>query len=585
MEEQRVQRRLAAILAADVVGYSRLTGADEEGTLARLRALRRELIDPTIAAHGGRIVKTTGDGILVEFASVVDSVRCAFEVQRGMASHNINVAVDKRIELRVGVHLGDVVVEDDDLLGDGVNVAARLEGIADPGGVFLSGDAYRQVQGKIEIEVEDLGERPLKNIAQPLRVYRVLPLRRSARPSERELPIPDKPSIAVLPFANMSTDAEQEHFADGMTEDIITALSRLHWFFVIARNSTFTYKGKAVDVKQVSRELGVRYVVEGSVRKSGDRLRVTAQLIDASSGNHVWAERYDRTANDLFAVQDEITESIITAIEPHLYVAESTRAQRAAPRDLSAWELVMRAMPHIWRHTAGDFREALQLLQRARELDPSYGQAHSLWAWVAVWNAGQGWGEPMSVIRPLAMSAAEAALALDQNDPWAYFGLGTVHFVSRNTGEAQFMFRRTLELNPNFALAHAFLGGALAYNGENEEAVPEIEKAIRLSPRDPFSAVFHVAYAINEFVAGRYMSSADWARRAVRTYPGYPAAYRFLAASCGLAGLSEEARKAFNAARQLQPGLSAEWVEASSLFVRAEDRARFIEGLRQAGMP
>ena len=578
------QRKLAAILAADMAGYSRLIGADEEGTLARLRSRRHELIDPAIDAHHGRLVKTMGDGLLIEFASVVDAVRCAIVVQREMALRNGDVPPEKRIEFRVGIHLGDVVIEGDDILGDGVNVAARLESIAEPGGILLSGDAYRQVKGKIDVAMEDLGERRLKNIASPVQVCRVLLDDGPGKPAS-ELTLPDKPSIAVLPFQNMSGDPEQEYFVDGMVEDIITALSRLHWFFVIARNSTFVYKGKAVDVKRISRELGVRYVVEGSARKSGDRLRVTAQLIDASNGNHVWAERYDRTVTDVFTVQDEITESITSAIEPHLYVAESTRVQRARPSDLNAWELVMRAMPHIWRHTAVDFQQALRLLQQARELDPSYGHAHSLWAWVAVWNASQGWGEPISVIRPLATRAAEVALSLDQNDPWAYFCLGTVHFVSRNTSEAQFMFGRTLQLNPNFALAHAFLGGALAYNAGTEDAVKEIEKAIRLSPRDPFSAIFHVAYAINEFVAGRYLSSADWARRAVRTYPGYPAAHRFLAASCGMAGLADEARKAFNAARQLQPGLTAEWVEASSLFVRAEDRARFIEGLRKAGMP
>ena len=283
-------------------------------------------------------------------------------------------------------------------------------------------------------------------------------------------------------------------------------------------------------------------------------------------------------------MQDEITESIISAIEPHLYVAESTRAERTRPNDLSVWERVMRAMPHIWRNTAADFQEALCLLQETRQLAPSYGQAHSLWAWVTVWNSAQGWGDPPPVVLPLATQAAETALSLDQNDPWAYFGLGAVHIVSRNNREAQFMLRRTLQLNPNFALGHVFLGLALAYNGEAEAAIGEIESAIRLSPRDPFMHVFHVFYAIAEFVAGDYVASADWARRAARTYPAYSVAQRFLAVSCALAGFQEEAREAFTRAKLLHPGLNAEWVETASLFVRAGDRARFVDGLHRAGM-
>ena len=315
MEELRVQRRLAAILAADVVGYSRLTGADEEGTLARLRALRRELIDPTITEHRGRIVKTTGDGILIEFASVVDAVRCAVEVQRGMVSRNIGLVAENCIEFRIGIHVGDVVVEGDDLLGDGVNVAARLEGIADTGGILLSGDAYRQVKGKVDVAMEDLGERRLKNIASPVQVCRVLP-DKGLRKSAPALPLPDKPSIAVLAFANMSGDPEQEYFSDGIAEDIITLLSRSRSLFVIARNSSFTYKGRAVDVKQIARELGVRYVLEGSVRRGGNRVRVSAQLIDAETGNHIWAERYDRDFADVFAVQDEIPKQSQLPLSP-----------------------------------------------------------------------------------------------------------------------------------------------------------------------------------------------------------------------------------------------------------------------------
>jgi adenylate cyclase len=346
--QPRVERRLAAILAADVAGYSRLMGADEEGTLERLKALRRELLDPKIAEHNGRIVKTTGDGLLVEFASVVDAVRCAVAVQQAMPERNTGVAADNRIELRIGINLGDVIVEGDDLYGDGVNIAARIEALTDAGGVFISNTVHDQVRDRLPFVFEDLGERQVKNITRPVRVYRVRPEglfpspparagEGSARVGAAEpLPLPDKPSIAVLPFQNMSGDPEQEFFSDGITEDITTALSKVRWFFVIARNSSFTYKGRAVDVKQVGRELDVRYVLEGSVRKAGSRMRVTAQLVDAVTGNHVWAERYDREIADIFVVQDEITERVVATIEPELYAAEhsapSASLRRASMR-------------------------------------------------------------------------------------------------------------------------------------------------------------------------------------------------------------------------------------------------------------
>ena len=324
MAGERVERRLSAIFAGDVVGYSRLMEADEEGTLARLNAHRREFLDPTIAQNRGRIVKRTGDGVLIEFISAVDAARCAVEIQRGMGERNAGAPPEKRIELRIGVHVGDIMIEDDDIFGDGVNIAARLEGIAQPGGICISDDAYRQVRGKIDVSFQDFGEQELKNIARPVRVYQVRPDAPAAagKPTAGGLTLPDKPSIAVLAFQNMSGDAEQEFFADGIAEDIITALSKAHWLFVIARNSSFSYKGKSVDVRGVGRDLGVRYVLEGSVRKAGNRVRITAQLIDATSGHHVWAERYDRALEDIFAVQDEITRSIIGAIAPGIVAAE-----------------------------------------------------------------------------------------------------------------------------------------------------------------------------------------------------------------------------------------------------------------------
>ena len=368
MATKRPERRLAAILTADVAGYSRLMGADEEDTLARLRTHRRELIDPKINEHRGRIVKTTGDGILIEFPSVIEAISCAVAVQREMAERNAATPQDRRIAFRIGVNLGDIH-------GDGVNIAARLEGIAEPGGICVSEDAFRQVRGKVDAEFDDLGEQSLKNIVRPLRVYRVRPQKPTEEPA-RALPLPDKPSIAVLPFANMSGDPEQEYFADGMVEEIVTALSRIRWLFVIARNSSFTYKGRSVDVKQVGRELGVHYVLEGSVRKAANRVRITAQLIEAATGTHVWAERYDRSLDDIFALQDEIALSAVGAIEPSLRNAEIERVKRKRPDNLGAYDLVLRALPHAYAAMPEEARIAVPLLERALALEPDYGLAH-----------------------------------------------------------------------------------------------------------------------------------------------------------------------------------------------------------------
>ena len=374
MAKQRVERRLAAILACDVAGYSRLMGADEEGTLSRFNAHRREFIEPQIAGHRGRIVKWTGDGILIEFASVVDAARCAVEIQCGMVKRNASIPHDKRIEFRIGIHVGDVIIEDDDIFGDGVNIAAQLEGIAQPGGVCISDDAYRYVRGKIDVVFRDAGERKLKNIALPMRVYE---LHTGGNPEVTSaLALPDNPSIAVLPFQNMSGDVEQEYFVDGTVDDIITGLSRVKWLFVIARNSSFTYKGRAVDVKQVGRELGVRYVLEGSVRKAGDRVRITGQLINAESGAHVWAERYDRKFDDIFALQDEITLSIVGAIEPSLRQAEVERVNRKRPENLDAYDLALRALPDVYSVMPATVSKALVSLDQALTIEPHYATAH-----------------------------------------------------------------------------------------------------------------------------------------------------------------------------------------------------------------
>jgi adenylate cyclase len=384
MVGNRVDRRLAAILAADIAGYSRLMGVDEEGTLQQLKAHRKELIDPKITEYRGRVVKTTGDGMLVEFVSVVDAVRCAVDIQRSMIERNANVPTESRIQFRVGINVGDIISDDNDIYGDGVNVAARLEALAEPGGIMVSRNVHDQVCDKLSFGFEDMGEQTVKNIARPIGVHRVHITETAVNPTaavpKHELASSSRPSLAVLPFANMSGDPEQEYFAEGISEDILTALSKLRWFFVIARNSSFTYKGRTVDVKRVARELGVRYVLEGSVRRGGNRVRITAQLIDAATGNHIWADRYDGDLTDVFALQDEITKKVVSAIEPRLLEAEGIRAQSRSPEDLGAWDMVIHANSLLWRLTKNEGEAAIALLKQAVERHPDYAPAHSMLA-------------------------------------------------------------------------------------------------------------------------------------------------------------------------------------------------------------
>ena len=398
MAEARVERRLAAILAADVAAYSRLMGVDEEGTLAALKRYRRDLIDPKVTEHRGRIVKTTGDGMLVEFVSVVDAVRCAVDIQRGMGERNTGVPQENCIQFRVGINVGDIISDNNDIYGDGVNVAARLEALAEPGGIMVSRNVYDQVRDKLSFGFEDMGEQTVKNIARPIGVFHVslvegaapISVVGAAVAAKAEVSSADRPSIAVLPFTNMSGDPEQEYFADGISEDIITGLSKLRWFFVIARNSSFTYKGKAVDVKRVARELGVRYVLEGSVRKGGNNLRITAQLIDAATNNHIWADHYDGVLTDIFTLQDEITKKVVAAIEPKLLEAEGVRSQIRSSEDLGAWDLVMKANSHLWRQTKADSEAAIAMLKKATERYPDYAPAHSMLAFALLFRSVPG---------------------------------------------------------------------------------------------------------------------------------------------------------------------------------------------------
>jgi adenylate cyclase len=587
MAGERVERRLSAIFASDVVGYSRLMEADEEGTLARLNAHRREFLEPTITRNRGRIVKRTGDGVLIEFISAVDAARCAIEIQRGMGERNASVPPDARIELRIGVHVGDIMIEEDDIFGDGVNIAARLEGIAQPGGICISDDTYRQVRGKIDVNFQDSGEQELKNIARPVRVYQLRPEAPIAvgKPPAKGLALPDKPSIAVLAFHNMSGDEEQEFFADGIAEDIITALSKAHWLFVIARNSSFSYKGKSVDVREVGRDLGVRYVLEGSVRKAGNRVRITAQLIDAASGHHVWAERYDRALEDIFAVQDEITRSIIGAIAPGIVAAEIQRTQTKDAAQLSQWERVMRAHWHVWRLSREDCLEAFLLIEDVLKRSPN--NALALADLSINWHFGGlfGWTtEPFPVALEKQGEAARRAVAAEDRDAAAQTSLAIYELFSNRHDDAVRRLTRTTELDPNSSFARGYLGTALSFGGEPDRAIAAIEEAKRLSPRDYLTVIWHTVGAWSYLHAERFAEAIDCARQAIEFNPAFPDSHGVLAAAAAHLGQRAEAQAGLAGFIRLLPGLTLSDPRLIRPFRRPVDRERFLTGLRMAGL-
>jgi adenylate cyclase len=534
-EEEETVRKLAAIFAADVEGYSRLMGQDEIGTLRRLTACRA-ILDERVAAYRGRIFGSAGDSVVADFASAVDAVQCAVAVQEAFAKGSAARPAGEQMRFRIGVHVGDVLVQGDNLFGDGVNIASRLEALAEPGGICISGMVRDQIGTKLPLAFTDLGEQQVKNITQPIRAYRVRG--ESSTPAVMASPpLPDKPSIAVLPFQNLSGDPEQEYFADGMVEEITTALSKVRWFLVIARNSTFAYKGRAVDVRQVARELGVRYVLEGSVRKAGNRVRISGQLIDAATGNHVWAERYDRELANIFAVHDEITERVVAAIEPQLYAAEHFRSQRKPPESLDAWECVIRALSSVGQGTRVGDMEAEGLCRRAIAIAPGYGQAHSLLAWALMRRPARLGGDIGSVL-PEAMPESRAALGLDERDPWAHLSHGLVLWRTRRHNEAERAFRRALELNPNFALAHACLGLPLAVRGELKEAIRTAEHALLLSPNDRIiGARASEAVAHAYFGAEHYADCVAGARTAIDSAPELQIAHRLLIAAAAMQGI------------------------------------------------
>jgi adenylate cyclase len=585
-------RKLAAILASDVVGYCRLAGADEDRTLARLRALRSDLVDPVVSVHHGRIVKRTGDGSLIEFRSVVDAVRCAIEVQSAMVERNAGVSPEKRIEFRIGIHLGDVVEEaDGDLMGDGINIASRLEGVAEPNGVCISGAAYEQVRDKLLHQFVDLGDKDLKNIARPVRVYR---LAMDLNPTKIErfapenppsrLPLPDKPSIAVLPFQNMSGDLEQEYFADGIVEDIITALSRTKSLFVIARNSSFAYKGKSFDVRQVGRELGVRYVLEGSVRKAAARLRITCQLIDTTSDRHIWADRFDGAIEEVFELQDRVTARVVATIEPALAGAEMERARTKHTSSLTAYDCFLRALAALRIPTKPGLEEGLALCRQAIALDPNYASAYGVAAWCCMQRLAHGWAADGD--HKAGAEFARHAIEVGGDDPTALSTAAlALGMLSGDLDRAAAALDRSLMLNPNSAQALMFSSFVHSMLGDAQTGVDHAQRAMRLSPLDPIGYRTKSAMGLACLIAGRMEEAIDWQEKALHEHSHYVPALIYKIAGCVAAGRIDDAREAGRLLMQLVPDETITSRMSILRLRRPEDRALLVCGLRQAGVP
>jgi adenylate cyclase len=583
--EQRVQRRLAAILAADVVGYSALLERAEEATYAEFERLKRELIAPSLSRHEGRLIKTTGDGALVEFASPLAAMRCAVEMQDHLASG------DSPLRLRVALNLGDVIVgQDDDLYGDGITIAVRLEGITDPGGILISEKVYSEVEGKIDVGFEDRGEQQLKNIAKPVRVYAIRTGTHNAPISKlgAVLSLPDKPSIAVLPFQNLSSDPEQEFFADGMVEEITTALSRFKALFVIARNSSFTYKGRAVGVKQVGHELGVRYVLEGSVRKAANRVRITGQLIDAATGAHLWAERFDGGFGDIFDLQDQVTESVVGALAPAVETAEIERAKYKPTESLDAYAIYLHGLAKFYQYgNRLATEEALRLFKSAIELDPDFALAYSYASHCYAHAKTNGWLSGTANEIAEASRLAKRALELGKDDASVLCGSGwTLAIVVRDLSVGTGMVDRALMLNSNLAEAWRCSGWMKNWLGDPKLAIEHFARAMRLSPLGRWLADIQSGIAHAHFFLGRYDEAASWAAMALQDNPDFQAGARIRAASNAMAGRPEEAHETAVRLQRLNPTLRVSNLKhVLGQYRRGEDLARYEEGLRRAGLP
>jgi adenylate cyclase len=580
MENQRTERKLAAILAADVAGYSRLMSHDEEGTLRLLKAHLGELVEPHIAAHRGRIVKRTGDGLLVDFSSAVEAVRCAVAIQAGMADRNRATLDDSRIEFRIGINLGDVIIEGDDIYGDGVNIAARLEALAEPGGIFVSRAVRDSVRDKLGIVLEDLGEKPVKNIARPVRIFRIGRAGDAQRPPPA---VPDKPSVAVLPFANMSGDAEQEYFSDGLSEDLITDLSKVSALFVIARNSSFTYKGRSVKVQEIGRELGVRFVLEGSIRKAGNRVRITAQLVDAESGGHLWADRFDRELTDIFATQDEVVQRIVGALAIKLTQREAQDLRRGGTKNVEAYECWLRARQLLGLATRDSIAQARLMHRRAIELDPNFSAPHGGLAFAAISDYVNNWGPGPATALEEGERWARRAIELDDRQPVGHVALGNVLVWRRKYDDALAALDRAIGLDRNYAQGHALMGMALMYSGRAAQALDSLATAMRLDPHYPNILLHLTAQA--EFSLERYETAAGHLLDRVARNPMTDASRMLLAASYGHLGRPDEARAAWTALLEINPAFSLAQRARVLPYKDPRDFQRIVEGLAKAGLP
>ena len=579
-----MERRLAAILAADVVGYSRLMGADEAGTLARLKSLRKELVQPKITGRGGRIVKLMGDGLLAEFPSVVEAVQCAVDIQQDIAEREPDMSGDRRMRLRIGVNLGDIIVEGSDIYGDGVNVAARLEGLSEPGGVVLSDDAYRQVRDRLDLVWQDDGEHEVKNIARPIRIWRWSPMgeSRSAGATATQ-PSPGQPSIAVLPFDNMSDDPEQGFFADGITEDIITALSKIAKLRVIARNSTFAYKGQALDLRRIARELGVRYVLEGSIRRGGDRMRITAQLIDADTGSHLWAERYDRRVADLFDIQDEITKEIVTALRVKLTDGEEAFVLARGTNNIEAWQYCVRASELVMRFNSYDYLEARVLAEQATRIDPDYAYAWATLGFTYFWDGRLGYTDDSNAKFLRANEFAERAMALDDTVSWS-IGLSALVAAPLNRpGEGVDVARRGIELYPGSADVRAFLAVALLHAGQYREGAEHLRAAMALNPFNPTWYRNGLARAL--VFSDELDEALVLCDEILGIEPDFLQALLLRAYICGRTGREADSHEAIQEVRRLAPNLRVDHLAGLLLIGDAPATQRFIDGIRDAGLP
>ena len=583
----RVGRRLAAIVAADVAGYSRLMGLDEVGTARALREHRKET-DELVARHGGRLVKTTGDGVLLEFASVVDAVECAVAMQAVMAERNQGVPDDRRMLFRIGINLGDILIEGDDILGDGVNVAARLEGIAEPGGICISSSAYEQVRGKVAVEFTDLGDQPLKNIARPIRAFALQAKGETTILSSKgtALPLPDKPSIAVLPFQNISGDPEQEYFADGMVEDIITELSRFKSLFVIARNSSFTYKGKTFEIKQIGRDLGVRYVLEGSVRKAGGRVRITGQLIDSTTGAHLWADRFDGALEDVFELQDKVTASVVAQLFSTVQLQEEERAIRKPTDNLDAYDYYLRGTAKFWGWSRESTEASMALFTKAIELDESFALPHALMGMIFSLRKQSRWMVDVQKETAIAVHHARRAIQLGREDALALVCGGfTLADVADDLDLGSDCIAQGLSLNPNLSWGWLFSGWAHIFLGKHDTALEHLAKSERLSPRDPTLVEVRSASALAHFLSGSYQEAIHLTEMVNSQAPTFPSAWRTKAISYALAEQPERAAAAARKLLELDPSARASVLVPLLPFLRSEDRERYRQGLLQAGIP